>query len=47
VEAVARARREVYDRLLHDWTDDERRELAAVLKHFNDSAEAYMRASRP
>ena len=47
VEAVAKARREVYDRLLHEWTAEERRQLAEVLQHFNDSAEAYMRASRP
>jgi DNA-binding MarR family transcriptional regulator len=47
VDAVAKARREVYDRLLEDWTPAQRRQLAEVLAHFNESAEAYMRASRP
>ena len=47
VDAVAKARRELYDRLLRDWTQADRRQLAKVLTHFNASAEAYMRTSRP
>jgi DNA-binding MarR family transcriptional regulator len=47
VDAVAKARRTLYDRLLRDWSADDRRQLADVLRHFNESAEAYMRASRP
>ena len=47
VDAVAKARRALYDRLLQDWSADDRRQLADVLRHFNESAEAYMRASRP
>jgi DNA-binding MarR family transcriptional regulator len=47
VDAVAKARRELYDRLLGDWTAEQRRQLAEVLVHFNETAEAYMRASRP
>jgi DNA-binding MarR family transcriptional regulator len=47
VDAVAKARRALYDRLLGDWSATERRQLADVLRHFNESAEAYMRSSRP
>ncbi|HET6533012.1 MAG TPA: MarR family transcriptional regulator [Actinoplanes sp.] len=46
VDAVAEARRAVYDRLLHDWSAADRQQLAEVLRHFNESAEAYVRASR-
>jgi DNA-binding MarR family transcriptional regulator len=46
VDAVAQARRAVYDRLLHDWSAADRQQLADVLRHFNESAEAYVRASR-
>lgn len=47
VDAVALARRQLYDRLLGDWTAEQRRQLAEVLVHFNETAEAYIRASRP
>ena len=47
VDAVAKARRTLYDRLLRDWSAEDRRQLADVLRHFNESAEAYMRESRP
>lgn len=46
VDAVARARRVLYDQILHDWNDQDRRELAQTLEHFNLSVREYMRSSR-
>lgn len=47
MEAVRVARRAVYDRVLENWTPDERAALAATLVKFNGSLEEYMRAPRP
>lgn len=47
VDAVAKARRAIYDQMLHDWDPAAREQLASVLEHFNRSAEAYMRTPRP
>jgi DNA-binding MarR family transcriptional regulator len=47
MEAVRVARRGVYDRVLQEWSPDERAALAAALERFNVSVEAYMRAPRP
>ena len=47
MEAVRAARKGVYDKVLHNWTADERAALAGALQRFNESLEAYMRAPRP
>ena len=47
VDAVAQARRELYDRVLADWSDEDRQGLAAALDRFNASVETFMRAPRP
>lgn len=47
MEAVRVARRGVYDRVLQEWSPDERAALASALERFNASLEAYMRAPRP
>ena len=47
MEAVRFARRGVYDRVLQEWSPDERAALAVALERFNASVEAYMRAPRP
>ena len=39
---VARARRALYDRILADWSEPDRRRLAATLVRFNGSVESYM-----
>src|SRR5262245_38752344 len=46
MEAVRVARRSVYDRVLRNWTPEERAGLADTLAKFNDSLEQYMRAPR-
>jgi hypothetical protein len=45
--AVRTARRGVYDKVLQNWSPDERAALAGALERFNESLEAYMRAPRP
>lgn len=47
VDAVAQARRELYDRVLADWSENDREGLAAALVRFNASVETFMRAPRP
>lgn len=47
VDAVAGARRELYDRVLTDWSAENRQVLAATLMRFNASVETFMRAPRP
>lgn len=47
VDAVAQARRELYDRILTDWSAQDRQDLAAALERFNASVETFMRAPRP
>jgi DNA-binding MarR family transcriptional regulator len=42
VNNVARARRALYDRILADWSEPERRQLAAAFERFNASVESYM-----
>jgi DNA-binding MarR family transcriptional regulator len=42
VNDVARARRALYDRILADWTEPDRRQLAVTLERFNGSVEAYI-----
>src|SRR4029453_13607979 len=42
VRNVARARRALYDRILADWSEPDRRQLAATLERFNGSVETYM-----
>lgn len=39
---VARARRALYDRILADWSEPDRKRLAATLVRFNESVESYM-----
>lgn len=45
VDNVARARRVLYDRILADWNDSDRRQLAATLVRFNASVEIYIAAA--
>jgi DNA-binding MarR family transcriptional regulator len=47
VDAVARARRELYDRVLSDWSEKDRQGLAAALARFNASVDTFMREPRP
>jgi DNA-binding MarR family transcriptional regulator len=42
VNNVAKARRALYDRILADWSEPDRRKLAATLVRFNSSVESYM-----
>jgi DNA-binding MarR family transcriptional regulator len=44
VDDVARARRELYDRILAGWSEPDRQQLAATFERFNESVESYMRA---
>jgi DNA-binding MarR family transcriptional regulator len=46
VDAVSAARRSVYGTVLRDYTDDERRELAAALEKFIGALDAHMRTTR-
>jgi DNA-binding MarR family transcriptional regulator len=43
VEAVAKARRELYDVLLKDWTSHERKELAGVLERLTRDMDTYIK----
>ena len=45
VNDVARARRVLYDRILADWSEPDRKRLAATMVRFNESVESYMRAA--
>ena len=45
VNNVARARRALYDRILADWSEQDRRQLAVTLERFNGSVETYMDAA--
>lgn len=46
VDAVRRARHDVYDRVLRDWDDADREALAKALERFNASLDSYMRETR-
>jgi DNA-binding MarR family transcriptional regulator len=43
VNAVRLARRALYDKMLHDWTREERAELARSLERLTTSIDAYVR----
>ncbi len=45
VDAVRKARREVYDVVLGDWSPSDRAQLAAVLKRLTDTLDDYLRRS--
>ncbi|MFI5491847.1 MarR family winged helix-turn-helix transcriptional regulator [Actinoplanes sp. NPDC051859] len=47
VEAVSRARRELYDVLLRDWTPHERKELAAMLERLTRDMDTYIKTRTP
>ncbi|MEU8231090.1 MarR family transcriptional regulator [Actinoplanes sp. NPDC048791] len=47
VDAVSKARREVYDEVLRDWTADERQELAGVLERLTRDMDAYLKGRGP
>jgi DNA-binding MarR family transcriptional regulator len=46
VNAVRKARHDIYDRVLRDWDEADRVALAGALERFNDSLEQYMRETR-
>jgi DNA-binding MarR family transcriptional regulator len=46
VEAVRQTRRTLYGTVLHDYSGQERRELAATLERFTAALDAHMRTSR-
>ena len=43
VDAVRAARRELYDRVLADWSGDERQELATTLERLTNAMDTYVR----
>jgi DNA-binding MarR family transcriptional regulator len=43
VDAVRAARRELYDKVLADWSGDDRNELAATLERLTNAIDAYVR----
>jgi DNA-binding MarR family transcriptional regulator len=43
VDAVSRARRELYDTMLKDWTSQERNELATVLERLTRDMDTYIK----
>ncbi|WP_305789356.1 MULTISPECIES: MarR family winged helix-turn-helix transcriptional regulator [Micromonosporaceae] len=43
VHAVAKARRELYDVILKDWTGQERRDLAALLERLTRDMDSYIK----
>ncbi len=45
VDAVRRARRQVYDVVLSDWSEGDRAQLAAVLERLADTLDGYLRRS--
>ena len=45
VDAVRKARREVYDVVLGDWSPRDRAQLAAVLERLTDTLDGYLRRS--
>lgn len=45
VDAVRRARREVYDVVLQDWSEHDRADLAAVLERLTGTLDGYLRQS--
>ncbi|GAA2464840.1 MarR family winged helix-turn-helix transcriptional regulator [Winogradskya humida] len=47
VEAVSKARRELYDVVLKDWTGQERRDLATVLERFTRDMDSYIKGRGP
>jgi len=46
VTAVSKARRAVYGLVLHDYTAEERRQLAQALERLNSALDDYMRSTR-
>ncbi|MEV8507869.1 MarR family transcriptional regulator [Actinoplanes sp. NPDC051475] len=47
VDAVSRARRELYDTMLKDWTSQERKELAAVLERLTRDMDTHIKGRGP
>jgi DNA-binding MarR family transcriptional regulator len=47
VETVSRARREMYDTVLRDWTAPERRQLAATLERLAGDMDTYLKGRGP
>ncbi len=45
VDAVRKARREVYDVVLGDWSDSDRAQLAVTLERLTQTLDAYLRRS--
>ncbi len=45
VDAVRRARREVYDVVLGDWSESDRAQLATMLQRLTDTLDGYLRRS--
>jgi DNA-binding MarR family transcriptional regulator len=45
VDAVRQARRALYDKVLHDWSRDERADLARALERLTQSIDDYVRRS--
>jgi len=45
VDAVAAARRAVYDRVLADWTTEDRQQLATMLERLTGAMDAFVRKS--
>jgi DNA-binding MarR family transcriptional regulator len=45
VDAVRKARREVYDVVLGDWSESDRAQLAAVLERLTETLDEYLRRS--
>jgi DNA-binding MarR family transcriptional regulator len=46
VDAVRKARRSLYGTVLHDYSWEERRELAATLERFTAALDAHMRTTK-
>lgn len=47
VDAVSKARREIYDDVLRDWSSEERRQLAAMLERLTHDMDAYLKGRGP
>jgi len=47
VDSVSRARQEIYDDVLRDWTARERLELAAVLERLTRDMDSYLKGRSP
>lgn len=47
VDAVSRARRDLYDQVLHGWSAQERKELAATLERLTADMDAFLKSRGP